>query len=1155
MKKLIAAALIVIMALGNALVFADYHNTGKWGDEGDGTYTNPVLPYDYSDPDPQTVREYITVEDPSIYPASQRYRYIAETNDYAQDDDGEYIAQDVYYMVSSTFTKAGLGVLLRSYDMVNWETTEPDTYKSEPAQDATLHEFSGDANYGSEEHLQLGWGRRVAMKFDLSQIKSQLESGKTVDGATLDLYLNYGTTQPGATLYFAENDDWNETQVTYNNTIANGALGVSDLLHESASIDYSNDPGPILSLSGDELAAKISEEAQGDGVITLYLDYTNGDANAMGFASKDSDTMEKHPTLTVTYSGGAVSDPTASPEASAQPTATNEPTEEIEFEGVASLPLIYAPDNRISTAVLELDPDNDEEAYYAAAYALLSPRADIKGIVAKSQLSKMTSFVKAIDDSVEVYSDISEVTEPYTYRVSGGVIYNGSSIEYTASGKSVSNSQLKNNSGSLGSWLYEEYDSDGDLQLSNIDALSRITLQPYGKYDYAAEDMVSLIHLYDQTEYNDYYTAKINETEPAVKPKVIVNSDCCNEVDDEFAVLHAALRDEFDIKAFIGTQHHGGQLVGMKGYLPNLDMYELSSNTATIAYKEMLLMWGYMGAEYDSEKAERLKSITYQGSNDALTDVATADCTELDGARIILDEMKNATSDAPLYIMNFGAFTDAARAMDLAEAEGADIDYENVIVICSAGGGQSGDFNKNQDRDAFMKVCGQIETWQIASDMYNDSYTVESELWAKFGNKSRLGEMICGNLPRFMEQEKNNTWPAGNGYTLGDSPVVAALLNYLADGDVMTYESYDFVEDPTNEAGYYLSPNEDGLVKKCVSLNGRAVMYDMFDAFDEYGDNLIEAETKEYNISTKAEHGTIAVTDSEGNAITTATNGSLIKVKAESYIGYKVKDVLVNGESVNYTVLAGTNSFMMPESDVELEVVYETTTTDNVTTIDFTDYSPYIRRISGSNGFLNGTNLDSTQNSPIFSLGAADVSDLAKISLTGATNSAAYTASVYALDEETTDAEAVTSGTKLADITISATGDWNTIATFEGDAYGVEGTKYLYLSLPGGGWRGNFYSMTLEYEGSAPVTDVLDAEISASGDTVTARYAVPIAETRTLTGYFAAYNGDGILVDLKLIEALPAGDSELEFEYNSEYEYKAFIWDSAQEPVIESISY
>lgn len=894
---------------------------------------------------------------------------------------------------------------------------------------------------------------------------------------------------------------------------------------------------------------------EGDGVITLYLDYTNGDANAMGFASKDSDTMEKHPTLTVTYSGGAVSDPTASPEASAQPTATNEPTEEIEFEGVASLPLIYAPDNRISTAVLELDPDNDEEAYYAAAYALLSPRADVKEIVAKSQLSKMTSFVKAIDDSVEVYSDISEVTEPYTYRVSGGVIYNGSSIEYTASGKSVSNSQLKNNSGSLGSWLYEEYDSDGDLQLSNIDALSRITLQPYGKYDYAAEDMVSLIHLYDQTEYNDYYTAKINETEPAVKPKVIVNSDCCNEVDDEFAVLHAALRDEFDIKAFIGTQHHGGQLVGMKGYLPNLDMYELSSNTATIAYKEMLLMWGYMGAEYDSEKAERLKSITYQGSNDALTDVATVDCTELDGARIILDEMKNATSDAPLYIMNFGAFTDAARAMDLAEAEGADIDYENVIVICSAGGGQSGDFNKNQDRDAFMKVCGQIETWQIASDMYNDSYTVESELWAKFGNKSRLGEMICGNLPRFMEQEKNNTWPAGNGYTLGDSPVVAALLNYLADGDVMTYESYDFVEDPTNEAGYYLSPNEDGLVKKCVSLNGRAVMYDMFDAFDEYSANLIEAETKEYNISTKAEHGTIAVTDSEGNAITTATNGSLIKVKAESYIGYKVKDVLVNGESVNYTVLAGTNSFMMPESDVELEVVYETTTTDNVTTIDFTDYSPYIRRISGSNGFLNGTNLDSTQNSPIFSLGAADVSDLAKISLTGATNSAAYTASVYALDEETTDAEAVTSGTKLADITISATGDWNTIATFEGDAYGVEGTKYLYLSLPGGGWRGNFYSMTLEYEGSAPVTDVLDAEISANGDTATARYAVPIAETRTLTGYFAAYNGDGVLVDLKLIEALPAGDSELEFEYNSEYEYKAFIWDSAQAPVIESISY
>ena len=34
-----------------APVFAGTHNQGSWGDNGDGTYNNPILPADYSDPD------------------------------------------------------------------------------------------------------------------------------------------------------------------------------------------------------------------------------------------------------------------------------------------------------------------------------------------------------------------------------------------------------------------------------------------------------------------------------------------------------------------------------------------------------------------------------------------------------------------------------------------------------------------------------------------------------------------------------------------------------------------------------------------------------------------------------------------------------------------------------------------------------------------------------------------------------------------------------------------------------------------------------------------------------------------------------------------------------------------------------------------------
>ena len=58
--------------------------TGKWGDQGDGTYVNPVLPADYSDLDAIRVG-------------------------------------DDYYAISSTMQFSPGMVVLHSKDLVNWE--------------------------------------------------------------------------------------------------------------------------------------------------------------------------------------------------------------------------------------------------------------------------------------------------------------------------------------------------------------------------------------------------------------------------------------------------------------------------------------------------------------------------------------------------------------------------------------------------------------------------------------------------------------------------------------------------------------------------------------------------------------------------------------------------------------------------------------------------------------------------------------------------------------------------------------------------------------------------------------------------------------------------------------------------------------------------
>lgn len=53
--KFIAGVIIMSMVLNLAsaltYVYAGENNIGSWEDNGDGTYNNPLLPGDYSDPD------------------------------------------------------------------------------------------------------------------------------------------------------------------------------------------------------------------------------------------------------------------------------------------------------------------------------------------------------------------------------------------------------------------------------------------------------------------------------------------------------------------------------------------------------------------------------------------------------------------------------------------------------------------------------------------------------------------------------------------------------------------------------------------------------------------------------------------------------------------------------------------------------------------------------------------------------------------------------------------------------------------------------------------------------------------------------------------------------------------------------------------------
>ena len=68
--------LILLYFINNVLVLSAQGTPGKWGDQGNGTYINPILNADYSDPDVIRVRDkYYMIASDFHFLGMQVFRY------------------------------------------------------------------------------------------------------------------------------------------------------------------------------------------------------------------------------------------------------------------------------------------------------------------------------------------------------------------------------------------------------------------------------------------------------------------------------------------------------------------------------------------------------------------------------------------------------------------------------------------------------------------------------------------------------------------------------------------------------------------------------------------------------------------------------------------------------------------------------------------------------------------------------------------------------------------------------------------------------------------------------------------------------------------------------------------------------------------------
>lgn len=226
--------------------------------------------------------------------------------------------------------------------------------------------------------------------------------------------------------------------------------------------------------------------------------------------------------------------------------------------------------------------------------------------------------------------------------------------------------------------------------------------------------------------------------------RVIVSSDTACEADDPFAIAHALLSPKMDVKAVI-AEHFMSEGSMERSYAAAAKLLSLMRSGVPVLH-------GQVWPKVDGEISE--------------------------GARCIIDEARREDS-RPLFVLCMGAVTTLAAAL----AAAPDIaDRLTFVTIGGRGYGKDAwafrEFNWGNDPDAinFILRDTTVPVWQICISAYGMMRVGLAELQRKVAPCGEVGAYLLRQM-----DEYNNTpyagWTAGESWSLGDNPSVAAVLH------------------------------------------------------------------------------------------------------------------------------------------------------------------------------------------------------------------------------------------------------------------------------------------------------------------------------------------------------------------------------------------
>ena len=289
---------------------------------------------------------------------------------------------------------------------------------------------------------------------------------------------------------------------------------------------------------------------------------------------------------------------------------------------------------------------------------------------------------------------------------------------------------------------------------------------------------------------------------PEARVRMVLDTDTYNEIDDQFAVVHALLSpDQLNVEAIYAAPFHNNRSTNAE------DGMEKS-------YDEILRLLDFLGHAECHTRIPPSDGFVYRGSRAFLADGETAVPSE---AATDMIERAMAKTDAPLYVVAVGAITNVASAI-LLEPE----IIKNIVVVWLGGNplywSHTQEFNLAQDIHAARLVldCGVPFVHLPARGVVSHLHTTVAEMKRYVQGQGKIGDYL---VEIFKDYHKDHF---GWSKVIWDISATAYLVN-------SSWVPTEIVHSPIlTDAVTWSFNNSRHFMRVATSVNRDAIFRDLF---------------------------------------------------------------------------------------------------------------------------------------------------------------------------------------------------------------------------------------------------------------------------------------------------------------------------------------